>query len=198
MSKKITSSIKHFGMTSQLIEHDLDEIETKYSIDLNRGYKKTLEIDEFYYPQIEQQIRSEAAKMAPHYETFYSLEKSVKGLINDMLSAAEPSGWWSSSRVLPTIKQKAEERQQKEIDSAVTPRSDEPIDFCTFGELGEIIKNNWDIFGPIFSSSSPKAVERVMTNLNTLRGPIAHCSLLAEDEILRLQLTVRDWFRLME
>ena len=85
---------------------------------------------------------------------------------------------------------------QKEIDSGVTPRSSEPIDFTTFGELGEIIKSNWDTFGGIFNSQ--KAVERVMTNLNTLRGPIAHCGVLAEDEIVRLRLSVRDWFRLME
>lgn len=196
MSKKIISSIKHFGMTSQLIEHGLDEIEKLHSVDLKRGHKKTIEIDEFYYPQIEQQIRAEAAKMAPYYEMFYSLEKSVKSLINDTLTTAEPLGWWSSARVPQLIKQEAEKRQQKEIDSAVTPRSDAPIDFCTFGELGDIIKSNWDIFGSIFSSS--KAVERVMANLNTLRAPIAHCSPLAEDEILRLQLTVRDWFRLME
>lgn len=198
MSNKIISSIKHFGMTSQLIEHDLDEVEKLYTVDLKRDHRKTLEIDEFYYPQIEQDIRNEAAKMAPHYEMFYSLEKSVKSLIDDILQTAEPSGWWSSTRVPLDIKQKAEERQQKEIDSAVTPRSDDSIDFCTFGELGQIIKMNWDIFGPVFSSSSPKAVERVMADLNTLRGPIAHCSLLAEDEILRLQLTVRGWFRLME
>jgi len=38
----------------------------------------------------------------------------------------------------------------------------------------------------------------VMGSLNTLRGPIAHCSPLAEDEALRLRLAVRDWFRLME
>jgi hypothetical protein len=85
---------------------------------------------------------------------------------------------------------------QREIDSGMTPRSSEPIDFTNFGELGEIIKGNWDVFGGIFDS--PRAVERVMANLNTLRGPIAHCSALAEDEIVRLRLSVRDWFRLME
>ena len=37
-----------------------------------------------------------------------------------------------------------------------------------------------------------------MTSLNMLRGPIAHCCPLADDEVLRLQLTVKDWFRLME
>ena len=70
------------------------------------------------------------------------------------------------------------------------------MDFTTFGELGEIIKANWDVFGGAFTSQP--AVSKVMSSLNTLRGPIAHCSPLAEDEILRLRLSVRDWFRLME
>lgn len=37
-----------------------------------------------------------------------------------------------------------------------------------------------------------------MPRLNTLRGAVAHCTPLAEDEVLRLRLSVRDWFRLME
>ena len=78
----------------------------------------------------------------------------------------------------------------------MTPRSTDLIDYTTFGELGEIIKSNWDLFGSLFSSK--KAVEKVMSSLNSLRGPIAHCSGLAEDEIVRLRLAVRDWFRLME
>ena len=78
----------------------------------------------------------------------------------------------------------------------MTPRSSDELDYTTFGELSVIITCNWDIFGGLFTSK--KAVEKVMSNLNSLRGPIAHCSPLAEDEVLRLQLTVRDWFRLME
>jgi hypothetical protein len=98
---------------------------------------------------------------------------------------------------VPTqIKSEADGRQKRELDSGVTPRSEEPLDFTNFGELGEIIKANWDVFGPVFLSV--KAVERVMSNLNSLRGPIAHCCPLAEDEIVRLRLSVRDWFRLMQ
>ncbi|MDO8573734.1 MAG: Swt1 family HEPN domain-containing protein [Candidatus Daviesbacteria bacterium] len=192
----LTAALNNFGMTSQLIEHDLDRIEKKYGIDLGREYLKIIETDQEYYPQIEQDIRSEAAAMAPHYEVFYSLEKTVRRLITDTLVTAEGVNWWSSARIPVDLRNTTEERRQKEIDSAVTPRSDDPIDFCTFGELGEIIKVNWDVFAASFSSI--KAVERVMANLNTLRSPIAHCSPLAEDEILRLRLTVRDWFRLME
>jgi len=188
--------VKLFAVTNQLLEHDLDRVERDYGVDLQRGHQGKLSSDDSYYPQIEQTLRSEAAQMAPHYEVFYSLENTIRGLIADSLQAICGDTWWDSGKIVPAIKTAAEDRQRKEVDSGTTPRSSEPLDFTTFGELGEIIKTNWDIFGGMFSSV--KAVEKVMASLNTLRGPIAHCSPISEDEVLRLRLTVRDWFRLME
>ena len=78
----------------------------------------------------------------------------------------------------------------------MTMRSESEIDYTTFGELGEIVRNNWVDFGSTFSSE--KAFTNIMTSLNILRGPIAHCCPLADDEVVRLRLAVKDWFRLME
>lgn len=195
-STNAASHLKQFFMTNQLLEHELGKIEKKFGVNLGREYVHISQADQDYYPQIEQSIRSEAAAMAPHYEVFYSLEKSVKALITETLLAADGENWWDGSRINAQLRATAKDRQTKEIDSGVTPRSTEGIDFCTFGELGEIIKQNWDLFGSIFTSV--KAVEKVMASLNTLRAPVAHCSPLADDEVLRLRLAVRDWFRLME
>ena len=196
MGTAVEDSLKLFAITSQLIEHDLDRVELDQSIDLQRGHRKTIEADQDYYPQIETAIRAEAAAMAPHYEVIYSLETSMRRFVDDLLTTADaPNVWWSDARVPAQIKKEAEKRQKREIDTGMTPRSPEPLDFTTFGELGEIIKANWDVFGSVFSSV--KAVEIVMGRLNSLRGPIAHCSPLAEDEVVRLRLSVRDWFRLM-
>jgi hypothetical protein len=192
----IESALKLFAVSNQLLEHDLDRVELEFAVDLGRAHTASLEKDETYYPQIDRAIRQEAATMSQHYEIFYSLEKTIRSLVSDTLQTADGSGWWASGRVPTKIKQDADARLQREIDSGMTVRSSAPLDFTTFGELGEIIKGNWDLFGSVFSS--PKAVERVMSNLNTLRGPIAHCSTLAEDEVVRLRLSVRDWFRLME
>lgn len=197
MSPKETAenTLKRFVFSNHLAERELDRIEAENDIDLNRDHRR-LAAEEDYYPQIEQSIRAEAATMAPHYEVFYSLERTIRGLIVDTLKAAEGEAWWASGRVLPAIRSSAETLQQAEIDKAVTPRSDHPIDYTTFGELSQLMTSNWDLFDQTFSSK--KAVERVMASLNTLRGPIAHCSPLAEDEIVRLRLSVRDWYRLQE
>jgi Swt1-like HEPN len=188
-------SLKLFAMTNQLLEHDLDRIEREYAIDLRRGHRSTTETDEAYYPQIESAIRAEAAAMAPHYEVFYSLEITIRRLISETLEDAEGPAWWDSA-VPEEVQKNAKKARDRERDMATTPRSDDLIDYATFGELGEIINKNWDVFASIFSSQ--RAVGRVITSLNVLRGPIAHCSPLAEDEVVRLRLTVRDWFRLME
>ena len=186
--------LRLFGMSNQMAEYELDRIEAAFDVDLRRGHDKSVSTGDDYYPQIESSIRAEAAQMAPHYEIFYSLERTIRGLIRDVLEESEGSQWWS--KVPESIRQRCEERMGKEIDMGTTVRSSDPLDFSTFGELGEIVKEYWELFGGQFTSK--KAIERVMSNLNTLRGPIAHCSLLAEDEILRLRLSVQDWFRLME
>jgi hypothetical protein len=188
--------LKLFALANQLVEHDLDRVERDFAVDLRRQHRQVLDSDEDYYPQIEVTFRAEAAAMAPHYEVFYSLEKAIRRLLSDTLESEEGATWWSSNRISNDLQREVAKRQKRELDSGTTPRSADPIDFTTFGELGEIIRQNWDVFGALFASV--KAVEKVMGSLNTLRGPIAHCSPLAEDEVLRLRLAVRDWFRLME
>jgi hypothetical protein len=190
-------SLKIFGISNQqLLEHDLDRVERLLGVDLGRGHVTFISSDQEYYPQIDADIRGSAALMAPHYEVFYSLENSIRRQISDALSAEDGADWWSESRVPARVKNECESRRQKEMDLGLTPRSDSLLDYSTFGELSEIIKSNWAVFGQSFSSA--RAVERVMALLNSIRGPIAHCSPLADDEIVRLKLAVRDWFRLME
>lgn len=189
--------LKVFLMTAQLIEEDLDAVEQELALDLGRDRTAATGQAGDYYPQIEHAFRAEAKAMAPHYEVFYSLERTIRTLVADSLEAADGPGWWTDpNRVPPKIKDDCETRLKKEGDTGVTLRSHDPLDFSTFGELGQIIGCNWDVFGALFKSE--KAVSRIMANLNTLRGPIAHCTLLAEDEVVRLNLSVRDWFRQME
>ena len=190
------SLIKLFWMSNQLAENALERVEDEFQIDLGRRLQAAQDADAVYYPQFDTAVRTEAARMAAHYEIFYCLERTIRTFLTSLLTAAEGAAWWTSARVPPQVRDRVQERISRETDAGVTPRSSEQIDFTTFGELGEIIRANWDVFGGVFSSQA--AVTKVMNTLNALRGPIAHCSPLADDEVIRLQLSVRDWFRLME
>jgi hypothetical protein len=193
----ILEKIKAFGMTNQMITEDLHRIAAIYGIDFGHITVLRSEVEEVYYPQFDAAVRKESSEMAKDYELFYCLEKSIRSLVSDTIEAAEKTEhWWPCARVPKNIQDDVASRIQKELDAGMTRRSSDELDYTTFGELSVIINLNWDIFGGLFTSR--KAVEKVMASLNSLRGPIAHCSALAEDESLRLQLTTRDWFRLME
>ena len=101
--------------------------------------------------------------------------------------------WWPD-KIPSEIAKLANETQKSEIASGVTIRSERMLDYLTFGQLSEVIKFNWkDCFEIIFSDLN--AVQRIMSDLNRLRGPIAHCCLLPDDEIGRLELAVKDLMR---
>lgn len=194
---KNEETIKLFGMSHQMVERELDKIEIKYQLDLGRELQNDEDRDDQFYPQFDYAVRKEAALMASHYELFYCLEKSIRALIREILATKLGANWWNTLDVIPDpIKQEVTENIQREIDSAIASRSTEEIDYTTFGQLGEIVRHNWDSFSDIFNSK--KAFTKVMTSLNLLRGPIAHCSPLPPSESVRLKTTVEDWFRLME
>ena len=194
----IEDTVKAFGMTNMLLETDLEEIEKKFEVKLKPDVKYDVasEIEKAYFPQFKNSLRLEASRMAKNYELFYCLEKTIRKQISEMLESQHGNGWWNAKVIPQHIVGEVKKRIQRERESGITPRSTEELDYTNFGELGEIIKANWSLFASVFNNS--KAVDKIMFNLNTLRNPIAHCSMLAEDEILRLELSLRDWFRLAE
>ncbi|MGF1475915.1 MAG: Swt1 family HEPN domain-containing protein [Geminicoccaceae bacterium] len=188
-------AIKLFGLNNLTIESDIRKIERDYDVDLGHHRPTEERIDQTYYPQFVERLRNEAARMSTNYAIFYCLENSIREIIAQRLDEEHGSDWWDKA-VPEVVRKNAESNRKRELASGVTPRSTDLIDFTNFGELGEVIKSNWSIFGDMFRDV--KAVEKVLATLNTLRAPIAHCKALAEDEELRLHLGLRDWFRQME
>lgn len=190
---KIDDQIKLFGLNNLSIEAGIKKTEKQLGI-LFRQTALNEDKDEEFYLQFPEHIRREAEGMARHYEIFYCLETSIRQLIADRLKEEVGTDWWEKS-VPEQIRKNAEDNRRKESETGMTPRSDEIIDSTTFGELGQIISANGKIFGDTFRDL--KAVSRVLSSLNSLRSPIAHCCPLAEDEISRLQISLKDWFRQM-
>lgn len=195
MNSELATNLRSFGMSCYLVTEELRNIEAKYQIDLGHSASDQPDRATDYYTQFEQEIRTDASLMSGHYELFYCLEQSIRKLIIETLAENEGANWWTGGRIPQGIRDEVDQRTQREIDSGVTRRSDRPIDYTTFGELAVIITSNWDLFGTVFSSR--RAVEKVMSSLNLLRGPVAHCCAISDDEIVRLRLTVKDWFRMM-
>ncbi|WP_074410337.1 Swt1 family HEPN domain-containing protein [Aquimarina megaterium] len=187
--------IKLFSLANSMTELHLDKVEDRFDLNLERNPKEEVQKKDFYL-QFAADFRKEAKSMAEHYEVFYCLEKSIRGLILEQMSDKYGTTWWDTE-VKEAIRLNVDKNMKREEDSGFTIRSDEKIDYTTFGELSQIVTNNWVAFEELFKRGQ-RSFQKIMTSLNQLRGPIAHCSPLAEDEVVRLELTVKDWFRLME
>jgi len=188
---KTDDYLRSFGMSGFVITEELRGIESSLNIELGH-LPRTKENATEYYPQFEQSVRQEAAGMAQHYELFFCLEQSIRKLVTETLEETQGANWWETN-VPQVIRDEVKRLIKAEVDSGFTRRSDRQIDYTTFGQLVDIISSNWDLFTTIFTSQ--RAVQKVMSSLNLLRGPIAHCCPLSDDEIDRLHLTVKDWFR---
>jgi hypothetical protein len=187
--------IRAFGMSGAQIATELKQLEESLDLKIRSNNVQSPARKHNDYQNFESKVRQQAAWMSEYYEIFYCLEVSIRKLISTTLTEAEGSGWWSSSRVSNGIRNEVEVIRRKESNSGLTPRSDRELDYTTFGQLSQLITDNFELFEPTISSKS--AVSRVLNQLNLLRGPIAHCSPLAEDERDRLELSIRDWFRLL-
>jgi hypothetical protein len=188
----VSDYVRSFGMSGFQIADELRLIEEKFEIEL--GHVPKSEANALvYYPQFEQTVRKAAADMSEHYKVFYCLEQAIRKLISETLEDAKGHDWWNSGCIPPAVVQSAAENQKKEMENGLSPRSERAIDFTNFGELSVIINHNWKEFESTLKNKG--AVGRVLYSLNLIRGPIAHCCPMQDDEIDRLRLAVKDWFR---
>lgn len=196
MPKRPDGFIRAFGMSGLQITANLRHVENDFDLELGHVKAESKSRKSSQYKQFEADLRKDASRMSEFYEVFYCLENSMRQLVENVLIEAEGADWWESSRVdEDRIRKKANSMRKKEVDSGITPRSDKMIDYTTFGELSQLITDNWDLFDPIFQSKT--AVSNVTNQLNLLRGPIAHCTSTDELEQERLNLAVKTWFKIM-
>lgn len=194
MTNNIEDRIRLFTIANSLTENSLDGIVEKLELDLGRSEKVEIKRKD-YYSQFDIQFRKEAKEMGKHYEVFYCLERSIRSLIVELMQEEYGENWWDNE-VKEEIKKNVDFNIKKESESGYTQRSEDKLDYTTFGELTQIVNKSWAAFDDLFRSQ--RAFQKIMNSLNLLREPIAHSTPLAEDEVVRLELTVKDWFRLME
>ncbi|RXT28234.1 hypothetical protein B5P46_05360 [Rhizobium leguminosarum] len=155
-------------------------------------------IDERMEPfikQFELANRNNASKMSMYYEVFYMLENDIRRLIIDTMETAHGAGWWDT-HVPQAVRDEVKKNRDREDQAAWTMRSNALIDYSTFGQLADIMRANWSDFAGMLRGVD--SMNRVLHGLNMLRGTIAHCGVLADDEVDRLQMSIRDWFRVLE
>jgi hypothetical protein len=160
------------------------------------GKRKPKEKDEIFDIDLfNQEILGKAQKMANFYVLYFSLENNVRKLITDVLTEKYGTDWWEK-KVPVGIKENVRRLQKEERDTAMSIRSKDNLAYTNFGELIDIFCSNWNDFAKILRSQ--KSVRNTLSQFNKIRNVIAHSCELSDDDILRLQLLIKDWFRIQQ
>ena len=186
-----SDKLKLFGMRNLLLEADLANLE-KSGMEI--GHSQTVGNKEVIDTEIfEMDIRKQAKQMVDLYYLLFCLENSIRKLIINRLKEKYASVWWDT-KVPETVRKNVLRKQNDEKDTPFSERSEEPIYYTDFKDLIEIIEANCGDFSDTFRSI--ESIKSTLKTLNVLRRPIAHNSILEEDEILRFKLHIKDWVRI--
>lgn len=180
-----------FHMKNLMLERSLEELEDS---GIAIGHKGTIVREETVDTDLfEHEILNKAVRMADFYVLYFSMENSVRKLITDVLNERHGPNWWEE-KVPEGVRAKVQEKQQQEMDTAMSIRSEDPLAYATFGELIDIFNANWNDFSDILRSK--KSVQDTLSQFNRIRNIVAHSCELNDDEILRFKLLIKDWLRI--
>ncbi|HUQ49387.1 MAG TPA: Swt1 family HEPN domain-containing protein [Terriglobales bacterium] len=191
MSHPILNQLKVFGMQNLMVEADLIKLEKSgVAIDHARTLQEVEVVDVDLF---EEDILSEARRMADFYVLYFALENSIRRLIGERLAERYGGTWWED-KVPAGVRTAVLDKQRKERDTPMSIRSEDPLSYANFGELIDILNSNWIDFSDTLRSQ--KAAQQILSHFNLIRNVIAHSCSLNEDEITRLKLLMKDWFRI--
>lgn len=159
---------------------------------LKTNRKNTVELSDFDFAK---DLVIEAEQMADYYKLIFCLEKSIRNLIQKKMQETFGSDWWNL-KISDNIKGNVKTKIDRENSGIYSRKSVNKIDYTTFGELRVIVKSNWYLFSGVLKNIED--FNKITKDLNVLRNSIAHSVLLPQDEILRLSLALKDWFRLLK
>ncbi|KUO65451.1 MAG: hypothetical protein APF84_13275 [Gracilibacter sp. BRH_c7a] len=183
--------MKKFIFNAFLLEDSFDRLEDD-GIPVRIG-KRIEPIKRIEETNFSPRIMYEANKMASVYTAFFCIENSVRELIVDRLAERKGIDWWEKC-VPAKIQQSVEKLKEKEETNRYhAQRSDSLIGYTMFGNLGQIIINNWEDFSDLFPDQA--WISARFNDLEMSRNIIMHTAVLPQIEIERIESIVRDWIR---
>jgi hypothetical protein len=183
--------LKIFGMQNLMLESALAKLELD---GIEIGHSRSIaSIDVVDTELFDKDIRRESRRMADFYALYYCLENTVRRIISERLQDKHKLNWWDAA-IPDSIKKEVREKQEKEKDTVLAIRSEDPLSYTNFGELIVIIEANWDSFSDTIRSK--KAMQQTLSQFNHIRNVIAHSCSLSENDITRFKLLINDWLNI--
>jgi len=148
-------------------------------------------------PNVPESVLKDARKMSAVYPYFYVFENSVRYFIRDTLESKYGRDWWFL-KVNPKIREKAENRQNREGRNRWHgKRGEHPIFYVDIDDLNRIITSDFDDFKDKLPDVD-RPIEWLTNRIEEIelsRNIIAHHNPLSDDDISRVKMYFKDWIK---
>jgi hypothetical protein len=136
-------------------------------------------------------LRTDALFMSRLYALIFCFENSVRDLIAKRLAENCGPNWWED-KVPGKVKSYAADRQNDAIkNSWLEGVKKDPMQFIMFGQLSDIITQNWPLFDDLIPSQH--WLKQRFEELEKARNFIAHNRVLSPSEVQRIEMYINDW-----
>lgn len=183
--------LKQFVFNAFLLSDSFERLEEE-GVSVRAG-ASVIPVERIEETDFSPRVIHDANRMSSVYIAFFCIENSVRELITDRLAERYGVDWWDK-RVPEKIRKSVEKiKSQEDKNKYHTPRSTTLIGYTMFGNLAQIIVNNWEDFSDLVPSQS--WVTSRFTDLEMSRNIIMHTGVLPIIEIERIEAIARDWIR---
>jgi hypothetical protein len=186
-----SSRLYDFAFRGFLAKESLDQVSRR-----NRGSDEALDekialrlpLDSLDEPMV-----LAGRRMATVYIAIAAFENSARVMISKVLLEKVGAEWWEKS-VAGNIRKKVAGRQTEETKFKWhKARGGDPIDYTDFGDLGNIIAQNWAHFEGLIPSA--EWVKSLFDVVERSRNVIMHSGNLELEDIERVGINIRDWIK---
>lgn len=131
---------------------------------------------------------------AEAYRLFFVFETYLRELIVEVLSNDPKVAWWDKIPI--DVRKTIEELQEnEEAKSWMALGTRDKSSLMTYPQLIRVIEECWkDGFSDLLRDRALVQEARVLAHL---RNTVAHMTPISDEEIDRIRLTIRDWFRMV-
>jgi hypothetical protein len=134
-----------------------------------------------------------AKSTAVVYTAIAAFENSVRALVVKTLIEKYKEEWWEKG-ASNGIRERAQKRiEDEQLAKWHAQRGQDPINYTTFGDLKNIMQNNWDAFEDLIGSLA--WASGIFDVIERSRNVIMHSGMLEREDIERLGVNIRDWVK---
>ena len=186
MQDMLYSFIMRGELTKSALEQTAVVSKHAQSEALSREYIESLSLD-----RLDDECVASAKLMATVYTAIAAFENMVRSFVLKILTEAKGENWWTECVSEKTRRQAESRKNEEDKIKWHTHRGESMINYVDFGDLGNIIAQNSELFEMhIVSLEWAKQIFQV---LERSRNVIMHSGELGKRDIERIGINIRDW-----